>query len=185
MVIEKIDNFLHKEYQNYLQKLVELRELPVYFAKDTVTPGEYGTKQDKNSMSLPQFTHVFVQDSIQSSVLCDVIKPITYGLLATNGFGANKNLSRCKLNLNPILPDCSNDKYFIPHMDSGSTTAISGIYYINDADGDTLFFDDNENIVERVTPKQGLFILFNSNIFHAGQPPKTTSYRALINFVWD
>ena len=29
------------------------------------------------------------------------------------------------------------------------------LYYVNDADGDTFFFDKNREIVDRVTPKEG------------------------------
>ena len=60
----------------------------------------------------------------------------------------------------------------------------SFLYYVNDSDGDTLFFDDNLNEIDRVSPKKGMGVLFNSNIKHAGQNPINSKVRAAINFIW-
>ena len=55
------------------------------------------------------------------------------------------------------------------------------LYYVNDADGDTVFFDGNNNIVKSVTPKKGTAVLFNGHILHAGGIPKKHS-RCIVNY---
>jgi len=55
------------------------------------------------------------------------------------------------------------------------------LYYVNDADGDTVFFDNNNNIVERVTPKKGRVVFFNGKILHGGGIPKKFP-RCAVNF---
>jgi hypothetical protein len=182
----KLQNFLHLEYQQHIQKIVET-ELPVVMRLDTVgysKEHKNAIKNDANTLNVPQFGVTFAEDNQPVSPYFELIRPITYALLASNGIGANQKLIRCKLNINPIQQNCNVDKYFVPHIDAYENDSMSGIYYINDADGDTLFFDNDGNIVDRVTPKQGLFVYFNSNIFHAGQPPKLSPYRSVINFVW-
>ena len=39
------------------------------------------------------------------------------------------------------------------------------LYYVNDADGDTFFFDKNREIVDRVTPKKGSMVVFDGLTF--------------------
>jgi hypothetical protein len=56
-----------------------------------------------------------------------------------------------------------------------------GLYYINDSDGDTIFFDDDENEIKRVTPKKGQMVFFDGSIKHCSSPP-TKTHRAIVNF---
>lgn len=67
-----------------------------------------------------------------------------------------------------------------PHTDMGIPHWVI-LYYVNDADGDTVFFDKNDKIIYRVTPKKGRAILFNGNIKHGGGIPKQYS-RCIVNF---
>ena len=54
------------------------------------------------------------------------------------------------------------------------------IYYVNDSDGDTVFFD-GDKIVESVTPKKGRCVIFDGLIPHgAGIPSKGP--RCIINY---
>ena len=58
-----------------------------------------------------------------------------------------------------------------PHVDL-NIPHTSLIYYVNDADGDTLFFDeDYETQIDSVTPKKGRAVLFNGLIPHAAGIP--------------
>ena len=71
-------------------------------------------------------------------------------------------------------------KNHAPHTDL-DFPHTSLIYYVNDADGDTVFFDDDENIVERVTPKKGRCVIFDGLIPHgAGIPSKGP--RCIVNY---
>jgi len=67
-----------------------------------------------------------------------------------------------------------------PHTDFGFPHWVV-LYYVNDSDGDTVFFDDNNNEVKRVTPKKGRIVLFNGSIMHSGGIPKHNP-RCVINF---
>ena len=55
------------------------------------------------------------------------------------------------------------------------------LYYVNDSDGDTIFYDDNENEIKRVTPKKGRIAFFDGSIKHSGSSP-SNSTRIVINY---
>ena len=58
---------------------------------------------------------------------------------------------------------------------------IAARYYINDSEGDTVFFDDNKKEIKRVSPKKGRIVFFNGNQLHSGSYPTNTP-RFILNF---
>jgi ectoine hydroxylase-related dioxygenase (phytanoyl-CoA dioxygenase family) len=54
-------------------------------------------------------------------------------------------------------------------------------YYVNDADGDTVFFDQNHQVMKSVSPKKGRLIIFDGTLYHGGGIPKKGP-RCAINF---
>lgn len=67
---------------------------------------------------------------------------------------------------------------------------LSCVYYVNDADGDTVIFDGLYNkdeylteakIIKRVAPKKGRCVIFNGLRYHASSSP-STGVRCIINF---
>ena len=63
-------------------------------------------------------------------------------------------------------------------FDFPHTTAL---YYVNDSDGDTLFFNDNLEIVNRVKPEKGKLIIFDGSIY-THRPVLPPTNRIVINF---
>lgn len=78
------------------------------------------------------------------------------------------------------FPYKTNLEYAKPHTDFGFPHWVV-LYYVNDSDGDTVFFDNNNVEIKRVTPKKGRVVLFNGAIMHSGGIPKE-SPRCVINF---
>ena len=58
---------------------------------------------------------------------------------------------------------------------------ITALYYVNDSDGDTYFFDDSGKVTKRVTPKKGTLVMWEGKIFHAKSSPIKTTSRVVIN----
>ena len=54
------------------------------------------------------------------------------------------------------------------------------LYYVNDSDGDTVFFDDNGNEIHRNTPKKNTAVIFDGSIKHCSSTP--TGFRCIVNF---
>ena len=57
------------------------------------------------------------------------------------------------------------------------------IVYINESDGDTMFFEDNK-IIKRIKHERGKGILFDSGLTHAGQNPMNSDSRIVLNTIF-
>jgi hypothetical protein len=95
---------------------------------------------------------------------------------------------RVKANLTIKDKTYPENNHSVPHTDlykNNPDLQISkvAIYYVNDSDGDTFFFDNELNVIHRQTPKKGTLALFDANIIHAASLSKDTAHRAVINFI--
>lgn len=78
------------------------------------------------------------------------------------------------------MPYNSNLPHARPHTDRAIPHWVV-LYYVNDADGDTVFFNKQGKEFQRVTPKKGRVVFFNGNIMHGGGIPKIHP-RCVANF---
>jgi hypothetical protein len=95
------------------------------------------------------------------------------------------SLNRLKINL------CINDhkevknKINPPHIDpipSSFKNSFIGIYYVNESDGDTIIYKNNNlEIEEQVSPKKGRLLIMNGNRLHSSSHPSINEYRIIIN----
>lgn len=74
-----------------------------------------------------------------------------------------------------------------PHADT-DIPHNTFLYYVNDSDGDTYFFDrfigddiDGMKVVNRVSPKRGRAVIFDGQQYHSTGYPVYTRQRAFIN----
>lgn len=174
-----VENFLDDVYADELESIFVSNNFPIYYTNDTVRydiDGAYRSNLTKNE---PQFIHVFFNDLKINSDFFVLVRPL---LLKINELiGLNYNLLNCKLNLNVQSNDFGKENYYAPHVDFTQKDCITAIYYVIDSDGDTLFFDDNFNITDRVNPKKNKLVIFDTAIIHAGQAPSTYKTRMLLN----
>ena len=79
-----------------------------------------------------------------------------------------------------------------PHIDIRSVPHIGILYYVNDADGDTVFYDrseydSNEELGlmkewRRESPKRGDILIFDGRIYHSPSCPVEATHRISVNF---
>ena len=89
-----------------------------------------------------------------------------------------KELFRAQINITYYHPS---QKPSFPHVDSGEPHDVA-IYYINDTNGDTIIYGDNGEILQKVAPKKGRFLVFDGKYFHSATTPNDDSQRCIINF---
>ena len=71
----------------------------------------------------------------------------------------------------------------VPHVDLTKPHWVC-LYYVNDSDGDTIFYGDDGEIIKTVSPKAGRIALFDGSIKHsAGKPTKNE--RIVINICFN
>lgn len=91
-----------------------------------------------------------------------------------------KNIIRSKANLQTQTKNTSVNQLNPPHTDMDFPHYVM-LYYVNDCDGDTFFFDRDGNLLKRVSPKKGRLVYFNGEIYHAGSNPIKSKDRIVIN----
>lgn len=97
------------------------------------------------------------------------------------------DIIRIKLNIVPMAGPESIGKYQMPHVDSDQEHKVF-LYYVNDSDGDTYFFNErfgespkSFTIQDSITPEAGKAVLFSGDIFHAPSAPVVSPFRCVIN----
>ena len=138
----------------------------------------YQPYMDENNKGYSQFVHAVydkeqnINDHLLHNLICGLLSKIKDELCP------QAYHYRTRAILQTPVPD--KPEHYIPHIDNSNNNAYSFIYYPRDATGNTFMFDDNHNILDSVTPKQGRLIMFPSNVLHAGSPP-TIDRRLLLN----
>tara|TARA_B100000029_G_scaffold513725_1_gene614167 strand:+ start:955 stop:1476 length:522 start_codon:yes stop_codon:yes gene_type:complete len=90
------------------------------------------------------------------------------------------NVNRCaRILLNAQLPGMDGCN----HNDSDNDNYLSVIYMGHGNSGDTVFVNQADEDIERVTFKEGRLVIFNSAIYHRGEAP-TQGYRCTLGAVY-
>ena len=130
-------------------------------------------KHTKNNQGRPGFSHNFVEEGKVVSHFLDVIIPILEPYTRKPVYQARTFL---QVPLNLKLYGKDHDS---AHVDLPLPHTVY-LYYVVDADGDTIFFK-GKKIVKRVTPKQGTLVKFDGQTYHASEQPKK-HVRCVVNF---
>lgn len=179
-----INNFIKPRIQNELEALLLGSNFPYFYVNELSTPLNENDEAngsillDGNTVEAPQFFHMFVNDGVVNSQAYGDISPITNKIIDT--LDGDYFVYRCKVNMN-LIDQRFEGKYHTPHIDNGFEDQVTAIYYVNDSDGDTFFFDDSNKIVKRITPKKGTLVMWKGKVFHAKSSPVKSLSRAVIN----
>ena len=189
-MIKVIDNFIPKVFQDQVEEQLSVIDFAWSYSPHTSPPGALGTFEDPNCSDTPQFVHRFLADGEPVSNYYPMVYPFLY-FMSMHGYESLK-FWRCKSNMTlPIsVPEGT---YTRPHtdLDDENIKGISVVYYANDSDGDTIFFEESSKgfngtltEVQRVSPKKGTAVIFDSEIIHAGQVPKNSKNRLVVNSIF-
>lgn len=189
-MIHIIDNLTSSGNAKYLE--TALLNHPWYYLKDTAY-NQFNVEEQPYQAS---WVH-FLYNNEQS--LSD-LKPLTESLLilALNKLSLSiSKLIRIRAGLSTRTP--------IPithgaHVD-WDNFHMSAIYYVNDSDGDTIFYEEqrdenlginskdwsskrNFTVKQTVTPKADRMVIFNGLNYHSSSTPCKNDYRVILNFNW-
>lgn len=189
MAITVIDDILPTRLVQELAVGAEHKDCPWQYSGAT-----YGTEEvtfRKNEMEESQYVHVAFYEG-DATYLWPLYHTPLYFLEKELGFIIT-NIQRCKINCLSVTPAYSDTMNHPVHPDRKDDNWYSAIYYVNGGDGDTVFtnkkypyLEDKTNsydIVKRVAPKQGRFVIFPSQLYHASSPT-TVERRIVANYVF-
>ena len=183
--IKVYDNILSTEDQDKIENILTGTEFPWFFGEYTVDDrtvykNETLKNSDPNIKEYPQFTHGFYrQEPFYVSPLYKDIQFLFENFTRITNIKVS-DILRIKANLQTQCSFSNTHFYNTPHRDQPIDHTVV-IYYVNDSDGDTFIFDDNQ-IIKQITPKKGRFLLFDGKYFHSGRHPIQSTKRILLNY---
>lgn len=142
-------------------------------------------ENDSNVKDTDGFVHIFMENNISNSPH-DAIIMLIMDNIQKKIDKPIKDILRARASM--IKENATfGDYYQVPHVDY-TIPHYSAIYYINDADGDTVFFDEfytdddysKKTIQQRIPPERGKCIIFDGLQYHTGTVP-TKNKRMIIN----
>jgi hypothetical protein len=187
--IQVIDNFLSKEEQDLLEETTTSYGFPWHYGPSNVYTNEDSDNQsflDNNTIDSYQFTHVFYHSHFNyfSREHQELVQPFINKCL---NFLGDVGLLRLKANLLTNNKRFSEGHYNPSHVDDDKTHLVV-VYYVNDADGDTVIFNetfgenfDKLTVKRRVQPKKGRAVIFPGKFFHASCNPVNNDVRVILN----
>jgi len=174
-VFQVFENFLNDNEKIQIENGMLAHDFPWFFSPIT---GGVITKNVKESS---QLVHLFYD--INYNIISNAFENVK------NIFNKTKinykKFIRIKANMTSNITNLKKEEHGPLHQDVPKDNYKSFIYYVNDSDGDTIFFDNDYNIINRFTPKRGTGILFNSNLFHCSSNPIINEKRIVINYIFE
>lgn len=129
--------------------------------------------------NIPAFVHMFLENGQIKSPWYSNFESIFCMLSEVSGHSINL-LHRIRFGL--YLPLAGVPEHNNIHTDSAEPHTVL-LYYVNDSDGPTYFFNHQNEVVDTVSAKKGRAVIFDGSIKHASSCPKNGSRITLnINF---
>ena len=190
--IYSFDNIIDIEIQNEIEKYVYDKNLH-WDIKTNITKNE----GINTNYSFP--AQVISPPHIDKNILKFIDIIIDNSLNMIN----KKLVKKYRIKINKTIPHSIdiNEEYRLLHIDKAEPH-VTIIYYINDSDGDTLIFNDENNkhlknikefmnndnfldfknfqLSKCISPKKGRVVIFDGNLWHYGKYP-TKGERNIIN----
>lgn len=172
-MIDIIDDCVPKEMQDYFE-IITLGNTNNIEVEPSI---EFKCKYEPTAFtetSKPlSFKHVLKSSAESSNHL------VNFSKVATIVMPSLQNILFARIFL--TLPYDTKQTHHAPHVDLDFPHK-SLIYYVNDSEGDTVFFEkDYETIIDKVSPKKGRAVLFDGLIPHAAGIP-TFNPRCIVNY---
>lgn len=172
------DDIIDDQYQNFLQDTFITSKYYKKYNSSTLSSNDKRNVIDKNTIDVPFIScNLLAEQDIYHL-------PIVKNLNVNLNYSLNSySTQRARLNFTFKNKNYSDNNYSPIHKDAGyRDNAMVALYYVNDSDGDTFFFDNNLNIVKKITPKKGKLVYWPNTIYHAGSSPKNFDIRCVISF---
>lgn len=184
-MIEVFDSVLQKDDCDHIEKFMTGDEFPWFFSQagyyNTTTFVKEETKHlVENNPNIKEYfvlSHTTYDERGVVSSFNNACVQILESVIKEK-----YKLLRIKCNLSTKIESFKDYEHNIPHTDFENPKAKTAIFYVNDSDGDTFFFDKEGVVIKKVSPKKNRLVVFNSNQLHAGSHPAKSEKRICINF---
>ena len=173
-MIHLIDKVLNSSEADYYYNLITNYKFNWYLSKNI------GSKSAEVSDTSYGFAHTMYQSNTEGPVVLSEYYHNTLHVLY-------KACEQAKLHINDVYasrvffqtPSQQPGNIIHKHNDISEEHLVF-IYYVNDSDGDTVFFDNEDNEIFRQTPKRNTGVIFDGSILHSAET--SSQHRFIINY---
>ncbi len=168
--MKSVFNTLPEPIVNQLDSICRNPTFPWYWLDDTT----YQVADSHDGIKAQSFSHQIIDEYEPVSQQTGLFESALH-CIADKCDARVEDIYRVRLGL--CYPDGM--LHHAPHTDYDfdHTTAL---YYVNEAEGDTFFFDKNHKIIHRESPLKGKMIVFDGSEIHASSSP-TQGIRIAMN----
>ena len=183
-----IDELMSPSNVLFLLEAVKSTNFPWFYIPNAHT---YADEELKDSHGFIHWLLEPPSSGLEASAYLNVFSPILYTAVDAAKMKFVE-LVRARVNLSVRSPSQIPG---YPHVDWTEPRQYwSALYYLEDSDGDTLFYDYKcragettidplkGSIAERVTPKKNRLVMFNGHIAHSATLPLVHPTRTVVNF---
>jgi hypothetical protein len=112
--------------------------------------------------------------------------PFQVGFLTTGMDYSFSSLNRLKVNISINDHKDVKSKVNPPHRDPiphQFKKSVIGIYYVNESDGDTIIYKNEDLEIEKqVSPKKGRLLIMDGDRLHSSTHPSINEHRIIVNY---
>ena len=171
-----IDDVMPAVMQDQLHDICIQPDFMWSFLPDVTYDNREMLAKKMNKPQYPSFSHLAMKDYMPKTNVCGMIS--SHILCISDKAGLDPGIVyRARFGLYLPIADASLHNNMHVDMKVPHTVAL---YYVNDADGDTFFFDSNREIVDRISPKKGRMVVFDGLTLHASSMP-SKNHRISLN----
>ena len=170
--IEVYDDIISPKLANHIDFFLKSSRLPFTYAEN----GTFSVGDAKSTFK-PVMGMKYLPDSPYANPTFYLVLQVLYEFCSKKDIMV-ENLFRVSSYLD--FPTKESILDLPPHIDQSFPHWVC-LYYINDSDGDTVFFDKNNKEIKRVSPKKGRIAFFDGSIYHCGSTPSNIP-RAVVNY---
>lgn len=201
-MIKVFENIIPKQMQDEIDGAINNDMFPWYFMDSIRTQREYPQQYLKD---IPKWDmhkvvdsfgliHLVYSKSGINSPIFDACRKILSSVEKAENFEVH-DILRIRIRRTMRTPDTDETTYNTPHVDLIHDKSFwTFVYYIEESDGQTIFFDqtyergsnaslkESPKIIQTVPHTKGNGVLFDGFRYHAGNSPLKYVKRTVINF---
>ena len=166
-----IDDAISLSLLSSIKNHIESHTFPWYYIKTTANERNQGDELDYS------FYHMAMEDGEMQSGCFDISN--TIALILKDRFLMDENWTVHRLRWG-MLTGINQPWKNQPHTDMPDRHMVI-LFYLDDSDGDTYFYDKDHNIVDSISPKQNRAVLFDGATIHSSSKPTKFGRRIALN----
>ena len=175
--LEVVDNALGGSLFDLIKNAVESNNFPWFFIENSAYPG------DKELIAQSPLLYAFSHLVLKRGEICSNYHDMTISVasvlkdLFRESDLQNYDIIRLRWGMTTSINKVWKNE---PHIDMKEKHKVI-LFYLNDSDGDTYFYDKDHNIIDSVTPKENRAVLFDGSILHSSSKPVEFAKRIVLN----